>query len=81
LNDKASCHAPGVSIGEQSLMVAVKNIARRLGHDISESRPILDSRLPDGSRVAAGGDEPELVVRKIADSVWKTKPNLIATRA
>jgi len=44
---------PGVSLGEKSLMVAVKNIARRLGDDISESKPILDSRLPDGSRVAA----------------------------
>src|SRR5437773_6889380 len=43
----------GVSLGERSLMVAVKNIARRLGDDISESKPILDSRLPDGSRVAA----------------------------
>jgi pilus assembly protein CpaF len=43
----------GVSLGEKSLMVAVKNIARRLGDDISESQPILDSRLPDGSRVAA----------------------------
>src|SRR6202162_1025731 len=43
----------GLSIGEKSLMVAVKNIARRLGDDISESKPILDSRLPDGSRVAA----------------------------
>jgi pilus assembly protein CpaF len=44
---------PGVSIGDRSLMVAIKNIARRLGDDISESKPILDSRLPDGSRVAA----------------------------
>ena len=44
---------PGVALGERSLMVAVKNIARRLGDDISESKPILDSRLPDGSRVAA----------------------------
>ena len=43
----------GVTLGEKSLMVAVKNIARRLGDDISESKPILDSRLPDGSRVAA----------------------------
>src|SRR3984885_10220462 len=43
----------GVILGEKSLMVAVKNIARRLGDDISESKPILDSRLPDGSRVAA----------------------------
>ena len=44
---------PDISLGEKSLMVAVKNIARRLGDDISESKPILDSRLPDGSRVAA----------------------------
>src|SRR6266705_4852204 len=43
----------GLAIGQKSLMVAVKNIARRLGDDISESNPILDSRLPDGSRVAA----------------------------
>ena len=42
-----------IHLGEKSLMVAVKNIARRLDDDISESKPILDSRLPDGSRVAA----------------------------
>src|SRR5260370_13254514 len=34
-------------------MIAVKNIARRLGDDICEAKPILDSRLQDGSRVAA----------------------------
>jgi pilus assembly protein CpaF len=44
---------PGIELSERSLTVAVKNIARRLGDDISESKPILDSRLPDGSRVAA----------------------------
>jgi pilus assembly protein CpaF len=44
---------PSVALGDRALMVAVKNIARRLGDDISESKPILDSRLPDGSRVAA----------------------------
>jgi pilus assembly protein CpaF len=44
---------PGISLGEKALMIAVKNIARRLGDDISEAKPILDSRLPDGSRVAA----------------------------
>ena len=43
----------GVSLGDKALLVAVKNIARRLGNDISEAKPILDSRLPDGSRVAA----------------------------
>lgn len=45
--------ALGVTLNEKSLLVAVKNIARRLGSDISEEKPILDSRLPDGSRVAA----------------------------
>src|ERR1700722_17742662 len=44
---------PDVRLPAESLIVAVKNIARRLGDDISESKPILDSRLPDGSRVAA----------------------------
>ncbi len=44
---------PDVKLTEKSLMIAVKNIARRLGDDISEAKPILDSRLPDGSRVAA----------------------------
>lgn len=44
---------PGLSLTEKSLMIAVKNIARRLGADITEANPILDSRLPDGSRVAA----------------------------
>src|SRR5271169_6796849 len=45
--------ACGITLGERALTVAVKNIARRLGDDISETRPILDSRLPDGSRIAA----------------------------
>jgi pilus assembly protein CpaF len=43
----------GIAISEQALNAAVRNIARRLGDDISEEKPILDSRLPDGSRVAA----------------------------
>lgn len=42
-----------VTLTAKSLEVAARNIARRLGDDISEEKPILDSRLPDGSRVAA----------------------------
>ena len=42
-----------LTLSEKSLMIAVKNIARRLGDNISDDKPILDSRLPDGSRVAA----------------------------
>jgi pilus assembly protein CpaF len=45
-------YVPGVTIREQSLQVAARNIARALGDEISEENPILDSRLPDGSRVA-----------------------------
>jgi pilus assembly protein CpaF len=43
----------GLTLSPKSLEVAVRNIARRLGDDISEEKPVLDSRLPDGSRVAA----------------------------
>jgi pilus assembly protein CpaF len=42
-----------VTISEKSLQVAVRNIARALGDEISDEKPLLDSRLPDGSRVAA----------------------------
>src|ERR1041385_987728 len=43
----------GISLSEKSLQVAVRNIARALGDDVSPEQPLLDSRLPDGSRVAA----------------------------
>src|SRR5215831_5528585 len=44
---------PGVKLQHDKLLVAVQNIARNLGDDISEQKPILDARLPDGSRIAA----------------------------
>jgi len=44
---------PGVTLSEKALQVAIRNIARRLGDDISEAKPILDARLPDGSRLTA----------------------------
>jgi pilus assembly protein CpaF len=44
---------PGVTLSEKSLQVAIRNIARLLSDDISEDNPILDARLPDGSRVTA----------------------------
>src|SRR5690348_8642512 len=45
--------APGFAVGEKSLQVAVRNIARTLGDEVSPEQPLLDARLPDGSRVAA----------------------------
>ena len=72
-----------VSLGEKALLVAVKNIARRLGDDISESKPILDSRLPDGSRVAAvippcslGG--VTLTIRKFRARRWAMEDLILA---
>jgi pilus assembly protein CpaF len=44
---------PGVMLAEKSLRVAVRHIARLLFCEISEEKPLLDARLPDGSRVAA----------------------------
>jgi pilus assembly protein CpaF len=44
---------PGITLTEKSLQVAIRNIARVLGDDIGEEKPILDARLPDGSRVTA----------------------------
>src|SRR5713226_7569972 len=46
-------HVPGVTLTEKSLQIAIRNIARVLGYDISPEQPLLDARLPDGSRVAA----------------------------
>ncbi|MBX3445046.1 MAG: CpaF family protein [Planctomyces sp.] len=39
--------------GEDSLRSAVHNIAQYVGREVDEDRPILDARLPDGSRVHA----------------------------
>jgi pilus assembly protein CpaF len=44
---------PAVTISEKSLQTAVRNIARVLGDDIGPEKPLLDARLPDGSRVTA----------------------------
>src|SRR5882672_8209924 len=41
------------TVDEKLLTVAIKNIARTCGDEISEEEPILDARLEDGSRVAA----------------------------
>src|SRR5207237_7355265 len=53
----------------RNLTVAIKNIARACGDEVSDVQPILDARLEDGSRVAAmfppcavGG--PALTIRK-----------------
>ena len=44
---------PGRTLEPRNLTVAIKNIARACGDEISDVQPILDARLEDGSRVAA----------------------------
>jgi pilus assembly protein CpaF len=60
---------PDRSLDARNLTVAIKNIARACGDEISDAQPILDARLEDGSRVAAmfppcSVDGPTLTVRK-----------------
>jgi len=60
---------PGRTLEVRNLTVAIKNIARACGDEISDRQPILDARLEDGSRVAAmfppcSVDGPTLTVRK-----------------
>lgn len=59
----------GRTLESRNLTVAIKNIARACGDEISEAQPILDARLEDGSRVAAmfppcAVNGPVLTVRK-----------------
>jgi pilus assembly protein CpaF len=40
-------------VSEDALLTAVHNVAQYVGREIDDNRPILDARLPDGSRVHA----------------------------
>src|SRR4051812_25751128 len=44
---------PRRTLESRNLTVAIKNIARACGDEISDVQPLLDARLEDGSRVAA----------------------------
>jgi pilus assembly protein CpaF len=44
---------PEIEITERALQAGIRNVARLLGKEIDEITPLLDARLPDGSRVAA----------------------------
>ena len=43
----------GVTMDPGGLVMAIQNVARLLGSDVDGRRPSLNTRLPDGSRVAA----------------------------
>ena len=71
-------HQLDVSIPEKSLQIAVRNIARVLGDEICEEKPLLDARLPDGSRVAAvfppcSVNGTSLAIRKFHSKIYTTE--------
>jgi pilus assembly protein CpaF len=62
---------PDRAVEPRNLTVAIKNIARACGDEISEMQPVLDARLEDGSRVAAmfppcAVAGPALTIRKFS---------------
>jgi pilus assembly protein CpaF len=64
------------------LQAAIERVARILGQDLSSQNPILNTRLPDGSRVAVVGapasiNGPTLTIRKF--NRWYTSDELIAS--
>lgn len=66
----------------ERLLAAIQRVARVLGQDLTAQNPILNTRLPDGSRVAVVGapssfDGPTLTVRKF--NRWFTSDQLIAS--
>ena len=64
------------------LQAAIERVARILGQDLTTENPILNTRLPDGSRVAVVGapssiNGPTLTIRKF--NRWYTSDELIAS--
>ena len=66
----------------ERLQAAIERVARILGQDLTGQNPILNTRLPDGSRVAVVGPPssvygPTLTVRKF--NRWFTSDELVAS--
>lgn len=64
----------------ESLTAAIERVARVLGQDLTMQNPILNTRLPDGSRVAVVGPPasfggPTLTIRKF--NKWYTSDELV----
>lgn len=65
-------------ISSEHLIMAIQNIARLLGKDIDIEQPILEGRLPDGSRIGAvySNGKMTVAIRKFVR--WFTTEELIA---
>lgn len=66
----------------ERLLAATQQIARKLGQNLSDQNPILNTRLPDGSRVAVVGPPASMngitmTIRKF--NRWYTSDELIAS--
>ena len=64
----------------ERLTAAIERVARLLGQDLTSQNPILNTRLPDGSRVAVVGapssiNGPTLTIRKF--NRWYTSDELV----
>ena len=64
----------------ERLTAAIERVARALGQDLTHQNPILNTRLPDGSRVAVVGPPaslggPTLTIRKF--NKWFTSEELV----
>src|SRR5213076_1546595 len=75
---------PDRTLEPRNLTVAIKNIARACGDEISDVQPVLDARLEDGSRVAAmfppcAVAGPALTIRKFTRRY--TLDELVARRS
>ena len=76
-------HIPlATPLTSERLLAAIVRVARILGQDLTAQNPILNTRLPDGSRVAVVGapsssNGPTLTIRKF--NRWFTSDELIAS--
>ncbi|MGI4827173.1 MAG: CpaF family protein [Janthinobacterium lividum] len=76
-------HIPlATPLTSERLLAAIVRVARILGQDLTPQNPILNTRLPDGSRVAVVGapsssNGPTLTIRKF--NRWFTSDELIAS--
>ncbi len=76
-------HIPlGCALTTDTLLAAAQQIARKLGQNLSDQNAILNTRLPDGSRVAVVGPPASIngitmTIRKF--NRWYTSDELIAS--
>ena len=76
-------HIPlAYALTTETLLAATQQIARKLGQNLSDQNPILNTRLPDGSRVAVVGPPASIngitmTIRKF--NHWYTSDQLISS--